>query len=48
MAVPGLTGLVMGPNDLAGSLGHMGETRHPEVLRAIDVVLASAADTVCR
>jgi 2-keto-3-deoxy-L-rhamnonate aldolase RhmA len=42
VAVEGVTSLVIGPNDLAGSLGHTGEPRHPDVLRAIDVVLASA------
>lgn len=42
LAVPGLTSVVIGPNDLSGSLGHMGEPRHPQVLRAIDTVLASA------
>jgi 2-keto-3-deoxy-L-rhamnonate aldolase RhmA len=42
VAVPGVTSLVIGPNDLAGSLGHIGEPLHPDVLRAIDVVLASA------
>jgi 2-keto-3-deoxy-L-rhamnonate aldolase RhmA len=42
VAVPGVTSLVIGPNDLAGSLGHIGEPRHLEVLRAIDVVLSSA------
>jgi 2-keto-3-deoxy-L-rhamnonate aldolase RhmA len=42
-AVPGLTSLVIGPNDLAGSLGHMGEPRHPDVMHAIEVVLASAS-----
>jgi 2-dehydro-3-deoxyglucarate aldolase/4-hydroxy-2-oxoheptanedioate aldolase len=42
VAVPGVTSLVIGPNDLGGSLGHMGEPGHPQVLRAIDTVLASA------
>jgi 2-dehydro-3-deoxyglucarate aldolase/4-hydroxy-2-oxoheptanedioate aldolase len=42
LAVPGLTTVVLGPNDLAGSLGYPGEPRHPEVLRAIDTVLAKA------
>jgi 2-keto-3-deoxy-L-rhamnonate aldolase RhmA len=42
LAVPGLTSVVIGPNDLSGSLGHMGEPRHPDVLRAIDTVLTSA------
>jgi len=41
-AVPGVTSLVIGPNDLAGSLGYMGEPRHPEVSRSIELVLASA------
>src|SRR5439155_18515840 len=40
LAVPGLVTLVVGPNDLAGSLGYPGQPRHPEVLRAIDTVLA--------
>ena len=40
--VPGLTSVVIGPNDLAGSLGHAGEPRHPEVVRAIETVLARA------
>src|SRR5207244_391059 len=42
LAVPGLTGIVVGPNDLAGSLGHMGDTRHPDVLRTIETVLTQA------
>jgi 2-keto-3-deoxy-L-rhamnonate aldolase RhmA len=45
LAVPGLATVVIGPNDLAGSLGHPGETRHPDVVRAIDTVLASARKT---
>jgi 2-keto-3-deoxy-L-rhamnonate aldolase RhmA len=43
VAAPGVTSLVIGPNDLAGSLGRMGEPRHPEVMHAIDTVLASAS-----
>jgi 2-keto-3-deoxy-L-rhamnonate aldolase RhmA len=42
VAVPGVSSLVIGPNDLSGSMGHMGEPRHPEVLRAIEVLLESA------
>src|SRR5439155_26617319 len=34
LAVPGLTGILVGSNDLSGSMGHMGEPRHPDVLRA--------------
>jgi 2-dehydro-3-deoxyglucarate aldolase/4-hydroxy-2-oxoheptanedioate aldolase len=40
LAVPGLVTVVVGPNDLAGSLGYPGQPRHAEVLRAIDTVLA--------
>ncbi len=40
VSVPGLTSVVVGPNDLAGSLGHPGEPRHPDVCRAIDTVIA--------
>jgi 2-dehydro-3-deoxyglucarate aldolase/4-hydroxy-2-oxoheptanedioate aldolase len=42
LAVPGLASIVLGPQDLAGSMGRMGEPRHPEVLRAIDSVIARA------
>jgi 2-dehydro-3-deoxyglucarate aldolase/4-hydroxy-2-oxoheptanedioate aldolase len=42
LAVPGLASVALGPQDLAGSMGFMGEPRHPEVLRAIDSVIASA------
>ena len=42
LATPGLTGIVIGPNDLAGSMGHTGQPAHPEVSRAIDTVIAKA------
>lgn len=42
LAVPGLTSIVVGPNDLAASLGFTGQPRHAEVLRAIDTVIAKA------
>jgi 4-hydroxy-2-oxoheptanedioate aldolase len=42
LAVPGLTSIVVGPNDLAASLGYTGQPRHPEVIRAIDDVIAKA------
>ncbi|MBI3837311.1 MAG: hypothetical protein HY288_05185 [Planctomycetia bacterium] len=44
LAVPGLTSIVVGPNDLAGSLGYPGQPRHPEVLRAIDTVIVKARE----
>jgi 4-hydroxy-2-oxoheptanedioate aldolase len=34
-AVPGVDGLFIGPADLAGSLGHLGQPRHPDVQTAI-------------
>jgi 2-keto-3-deoxy-L-rhamnonate aldolase RhmA len=40
--VPGLTGIVIGANDLAGSMGHMGNTQHPEVQSAIETVVGTA------
>ncbi len=42
LRVAGLTSIVIGSQDLAGSLGHPGEPRHPQVLEAIDVVIAKA------
>ncbi|MEP7359844.1 MAG: aldolase/citrate lyase family protein, partial [Anaerolineales bacterium] len=42
LAVPGLTTLLMGPQDLAGSMGHMGQPTHPEVTAAMETVLAKA------
>jgi 2-dehydro-3-deoxyglucarate aldolase/4-hydroxy-2-oxoheptanedioate aldolase len=40
--VPGVASIVIGPNDLSGSLGLMGQPRHPDVLKAIDKVIARA------
>jgi 2-dehydro-3-deoxyglucarate aldolase/4-hydroxy-2-oxoheptanedioate aldolase len=45
LAVPGLTGIVVGSNDLAGSMGQMGEPRHPDVRHAIETVIAKARRT---
>lgn len=42
VAVPGLTSIVLGPNDLAGSMGYMGQPRHPEVIRAAELVVGKA------
>lgn len=42
LAVPGLTGIMIGPNDLSGSMGYMGQTRHPEVMEAIETVITRA------
>jgi 2-keto-3-deoxy-L-rhamnonate aldolase RhmA len=40
--VAGLSGVLIGSNDLSGSMGHMGEPRHPEVLDAIYTVIKVA------
>jgi 2-dehydro-3-deoxyglucarate aldolase/4-hydroxy-2-oxoheptanedioate aldolase len=40
--VPHLDGVFIGSNDLSGSLGLLGQTRHPRVLEAIDRVIAAA------
>jgi 4-hydroxy-2-oxoheptanedioate aldolase len=34
--VDGIDGIFVGPNDLAASLGHLGNVNHPEVVKAID------------
>jgi len=40
--VEGVDGVFIGPSDLSASLGHLGDTRHPEVLAAIH----AAIDTI--
>jgi 4-hydroxy-2-oxoheptanedioate aldolase len=42
-AVPGVDGIFVGPSDLSGSLGHLGEPNHPEVREAIGAIQAAAA-----
>ena len=41
-SVPGVDGIFVGPADLAASLGHLGNPRHPAVREAIDRVLETA------
>ncbi len=38
LATPGLDLIVVGPNDLSASVGHLGETRHPEVVKLLNQV----------
>ena len=38
MAVPGVDLIMVGPNDLSGSLGLLGQTRHPEVMKYFDLL----------
>lgn len=45
LAVPGLTSIVLGPQDLAGSMGHMGQPTHPEVLAVMEHVIARTRQT---
>ena len=42
--VPGLTAIMIGANDLAGTMGQMGNPKHPDVQRAIETVGAAARD----
>lgn len=41
LQVPGLDGVFIGSNDLAGSMGMLDQPRHPQVLAAIDRVVAA-------
>jgi 2-keto-3-deoxy-L-rhamnonate aldolase RhmA len=45
LAVPGVTSLVIGSNDLSGSMGLLGQPRHPDVLAAIEKVITAARRT---
>ncbi len=41
-AIPGLDSLVLGPNDLAASLGHMNQLEHPDVVAAVEAIIRTA------
>ena len=43
LSVPGLSTIVVGPNDLSGSMGHMANPSHPEVRAAIESIFERAA-----
>ena len=45
LATPGLDGIVLGRNDLSGSMGKLGKHSDPELLEAIDTVFAKARQT---
>ena len=38
LAVPGIDSICIGPNDLSGSMGKLGKTTDPELVRAIELV----------
>lgn len=42
LKVPGLSSIMIGPNDLAGSMNLLGEPRHPEVIKRIEHVISRA------
>jgi len=42
VAIPGLDAVVLGPWDLSGSLGLLGQVEHPRVVAAMEQVIASA------
>lgn len=42
LAVPGLDYVAVGPGDISQSLGHISETKHPEVLQMIDKIYKTA------
>lgn len=42
VAVPGLDAVFIGPGDLAASLGHAGDIRHPAVQEAVGTIAAAA------
>jgi 2-keto-3-deoxy-L-rhamnonate aldolase RhmA len=42
VSVPGLDSVAIGPWDLSGSLGMLGEVEHPKVIMAIDRIITAA------
>jgi len=42
VSVPGVTALVVGPNDLSGSMGLLGQPRHPDVMAGIETIIRGA------
>jgi 2-keto-3-deoxy-L-rhamnonate aldolase RhmA len=42
VALPGLDSVVLGPYDLSGSLGVLGQIHHPDVVAAMERVIAAA------
>ena len=45
LATEGLDGIILGRNDLSGSMGKLGQHDDPELLEAIDTVFAKARQT---
>jgi len=45
LAVPGLDSIVFGPNDLSGSMGHMGQPKHPDVYQAMETAASKTLNS---
>ena len=45
LAVPGLTSIVFGPFDLAGSMGFTAQPNHPEVFDVLEKIVAKTRKT---
>ena len=45
LAVPGIDAICLGPNDLSGSFGKLGQIQDPEVAGAIDMVIKKVRKT---
>jgi len=45
LATPGLDAVCLGPNDLSGSMGLLGQIDHPDVIAAIDMVVRKVRET---
>jgi 4-hydroxy-2-oxoheptanedioate aldolase len=48
VSVPGIDAILIGPSDLAMSLGHPGNIAHPDVVRAIDDIVKDTSTQVAR
>lgn len=44
VAIPGIDSLVIGPQDLSGALGLLGDVEHPKVVAAIETIVKKARD----
>ena len=44
MNVPGVDGIVFGPGDLSVKMGHAGESKHPQVVEALESVVQLAIE----
>ncbi|MEO0400251.1 MAG: aldolase/citrate lyase family protein [Pseudomonadota bacterium] len=45
VATPGISAVFVGPADLSAALGHMDQPNHPDVIAAIEEILAAAKNT---